>query len=150
MGTQPTATPAATETVKLDGRVEIPISDEVKRLIESGEILVFDDTPVQVGNENVGYRKLLAKTLAAMIALAGGQTDLSVGEDGNPERGKPSVASAFNYGFDLNAKRYVRQQWESKKAGPGKKVNRAVEDLMSLGYSQEEAETIAKARLPQA
>jgi Holliday junction resolvasome RuvABC DNA-binding subunit len=94
----------------------------------------------------VVYTQLIATDLDTMKALCGGPVDLVLNDDGSPKKGAPSVASAFNYGNDLNAKRTVRNFHESKTKGPEKSVNAAVKALMALGYTQAEAETVAKAR----
>jgi len=95
-------------------------------------------------DEYVVYTKLEATTGAAAATLLAGVVDLVIGDDGQPERGKPSVTSNFNYGADLNAKRAVRQMHESKVKGPERTVNATIANLIKLGFTKEQAEAMVK------
>lgn len=132
-------------------RVSIPMNETIQALIADGQILHNPDAVVKVGDVEVLFDELEAVTLEAAKALVGGVEDLvlDVAEDGTktPARGKPSVCREFNYGFGLNARRYVRQQYETQAAGPEKQINKGVAALMALGYSEEEAKTIAEAKV---
>lgn len=113
-----------------------------------GSILGDDNTVVKVGDEYIVYTQLFATNEKTMRLLCGGPVDLVLGEDGQPKKGEPSVASAFNYGNDLNAKRAVRQKHEAQTKGPERTINATVAGLMKLGWTKEEAEAAAKAKLP--
>ena len=133
-------------------RVAIPMNEAIQALIADGQILHNPDAVVKVGDVEVLFDELEAVTLEAATALVGGQVDLVLDVDEKtgektPARGKPSVVREFNYGYGLNARRYVRQQYETQAAGPEKQINKGVAALVALGYSQEEAETIAKAKV---
>lgn len=118
--------------------------------IADGSIRKQDNVLVKVGDEYVVYTQLTAMTGKASDALLGGILDLVLDEKGEPKSGEPSVTSNFNYGYDLNAKRAVRQLHEKKVKGPEKTVNSTIKGLMALGYSAAEAEALAKAKLPTA
>lgn len=151
--------------IKVDGKeMEVTVSarydaygvlpDEAKAAIAeqvaAGTVLVDENVLVKVGDEYVVYTQYTAKTVDAAAVLVGGAQDLVLDNKGEPKSGEPSVTSAFNYGNDLNAKRFVRQQHEKKVKGPEKTVNATIKNLMALGYSQAEAEALAKAKLPTA
>lgn len=119
----------------------------IQAAIVDGSILADPNTVVKVGDEYIVYTKLEAMTVAAALLLLAGAGDLAIGEDGQPKRGEPSVTSNFNYGFDLNAKRAVRQQHEQKVKGPERTIAATVAGLTKLGFSKEEAEAIAKSKL---
>lgn len=129
-----------------DKSVTFAVNDEVKALIESGDILVSEAT-VDVNGTEVKYNKMLARSLKGATALIGGDVDLNTEEKDGEEkaaRGKPSVCSAFNYGFDLTRKREVRQEYLKRLEGPEKGIKSGVKALMALGYTQAQAEAIAK------
>lgn len=134
----------------------IPFGDAVRAAIESGDILLSEGI-VKVGNVDVPYDKLTAVTLAGATALAGGQTDQvrDTNEDGSPktdEDGSPvfkrgtTVAGDFTYGFDLGRRAKVRQQYEAAAEGPQKQIDRAVADLVKLGFSEDDAKRIVASR----
>src|SRR5262245_56092154 len=104
-------------------RVAIPMTEAVRALIGEGRILHNPDAVVKVGDVEVLFDELEALDVEAALALVGGVGDLVMEDkDGEsvPARGKPSVCREFNYGFGLNARRFVRQQYESQAAGPEK------------------------------
>jgi hypothetical protein len=115
-----------------------------------GSVFGDENTVVKVGDEYIVYTQLFATNEATMRLLCGGPTDLVTNEDGSPKKGEPSVASAFNYGNDLNAKRSVRGKHEETTKGPSRTINATVAGLMKLGWTKEEAEAAAKAKLPTA
>ena len=131
---------------KVAARYEVHSLDDaaIVQGIADGSILADSNVVVKVGDEYVVYTKLEAVTLEAAKVLLAGVADLVIGDDGQPERGKPSVASNFNYGFDLNAKRNVRQAHESKVKGPERTVNAAIANLIKLGFTKDQAETMVK------
>jgi len=136
--------------IQVAARYEVqPTSEAVQALIDAGKILKNDNVLVKVGDEYVVYTQLTALTREAAVALLDGVEDMVL-EDGQPKQGAPSVLSNFAYGYDLNAKRAVRQLHEKKVKGPEKTVNSTIKGLMALGYSQAEAEALAKAKLPTA
>lgn len=135
--------------ITVAARYEVqPTSDLVSALIESGKILRNENVLVKVGDEYVVYTQLTALTIEAAEALQEGVVDMVLDDDGTPKQGAPSVLSNYVYGYDLNAKRAVRQLHEKKVKGPEKTVNSTIKGLMALGYSQAEAEALAKAKLP--
>jgi hypothetical protein len=137
--------------IQVAARYEVqPTSEAVQALIDSGKILKNENVLVKVGDEYVVYTQLTALTAEAAAALLDGVVDMVLDERGEPKQGAPSVLSNFVYGYDLNAKRAVRQLHEKKVKGPEKTVNSTIKGLMALGYSQAEAEALAKAKLPTA
>lgn len=122
------------------------IADEaIQAGLADGSITRADNTLVKVGDEYVVYTKLEARTGAACAALIPGHAvDLVLNDKGEPKSGEPSVTSAFNYGNDLNAKRYVRQLHEKKVKGPEKLENGTIKNLVALGMSQSDAEAFVK------
>lgn len=137
--------------VTLADRIEVhEPSEDVLALVGSGEILRDENVIVKIEDAYVVYTQFTARTLAGAKALVNGAEDLVLDEKGQPKRGEPSVTAAFNYGFDLDAKRAVRQSFEKKASGPAKDIKKAVGGLMALGYSEEDALALAKAKLPTA
>ena len=138
-------------------RVTFPITPEVQAFIDAEQIIVEDcDVDIGLGGKSeknkiiVTYNKLTALTLEAMIAMAEGVSDLVMEKDEKtgevkPARGKPSVTSYANYGYDLNRKRDVRQDYLSANEGPEKAIKQAVAALVRLGVPEEQALAIAKA-----
>lgn len=135
-----------TKQAKIAARYETWSLDDaaIIQAIADGAILADPNTVVKVGDEYVVYTKLEAMTVLAALVLLAGVGDLVIGEDGQPERGKPSVTSNFNYGADLNAKRAVRQLHESKVKGPERTVNATIANLVKLGFTKEQAEAMVK------
>lgn len=137
--------------ITVAARYEVqPSSEAVQAQIDAGKILRNENVLVKVGDEYVVYTQLTALTREAAVALLDGVEDMVLDDDGQPKQGAPSVLSNFVYGYDLNAKRAVRQLHEKKVKGPEKTVNSTIKGLMALGYSQAEAEALAKAKLPTA
>lgn len=137
--------------IQVAARYEVqPKSEAVQALIDAGKILRNNNVLVKVGDEYVVYTQLTALTAEAAAALLDGVVDMVLDDDGQPKQGASSVLSNFAYGYDLNAKRAVRQLHEKKVKGPEKTVNSTIKGLMALGYSQAEAEALAKAKLPTA
>ena len=130
-------------------RVNFPVNEAVRACIAEGSIIV-EDCDVDIEGIKVTYNKMTALTLAAMLALADGVADVVMEADEKtgetkPARGKPSVTSYANYGYDLNRKRDVRQDYLLSHEGPGKAINAAVKALVKLGVPEEQAIAIAKA-----
>ncbi len=133
-------------------KITLPIGDDVRAAIEAGDVLMTT-AEVKVGNVYVPYDKLTAVTVTGALALAGGKGDqepekddqgnTKKDEDGNPlfKRGS-TVAGEFTYGFDLSRRAKVRQQHEQAAEGPAKALDRAVADLIKLGFSEEDAKRI--------
>lgn len=143
--------PGKEKDVELADRIEVyELTEAIQALINSGKIVVDENVVVKIEKAYVVYTQLLATDLESMTALSGGPVELVRNPDGTAKRGEPSVASKFNYGNDLDAKREVRQKFEKRVAGPAKTVNKTVEGLVALGYTREEAEALAKAKLPTA
>lgn len=127
-------------------KVSLPIGDLVRAAIDKGDILL-DEAIVNVGNVEVPYDRFTAVNIAGATALVAGKTDLEFEEkDGEKtvKRGT-TLAGEFSYGFDLSRRAKVRQQYEQATEGPGKALDRAVADLMKIGYSEEDAKRIAAA-----
>ena len=142
-------TPETPATPAEKPRVTFSISEAVQAQIDAKSIIV-EDCDVDIDGVKVVYNKLTALTLEAMTAMADGVTDLVLEVDEKtketkPARGKPSVTSYANYGYDLNRKRDVRQDYLSSHEGPEKAIKVAVAALVKLGVPEEQAIAIAKA-----
>lgn len=130
-------------------RVVFPVSPEVQKFIDAGDILT-EDCAVDVNGVSVWYNKMTALTFDASVALDGGVIEPTVEIDETTKeksiaRGKPSLVGYANYGRDLNRKRDVRQDFLAKTAGPEKSINAGVKALIALGYSEEDAKAMVAA-----
>lgn len=143
--------------VALAARLDVyTLDDAILALIADGSILMDENVLVKIEEQYVVYTQLLAVNMAGMQALVPeGRVDLVLDDKGQPKRSTKdepvaSVAQKFNYGNDLDAKREVRQAFEKANAGPEKDIKGAIKFLIKLGHSPEEAEALAKAKLPTA
>lgn len=127
-------------------KVVLPFGDSVRTAIDAGDVLL-DEGIVNVGNVEVPYDRLTAVTLAGARAMVADKVDLEFEEkDGEKtvKRGT-TLCGEFTYGFDLSRRAKVRQQYEQAAEGPAKALDRAVADLMKIGYSEDDAKRIAAA-----
>jgi len=134
--------------VKISARIEVyPLANpEWQELIRDHQILVNENVVVKIGDVYCVYTQLKAVTLEAMTLMSENRVSLALDENGEPATKQPSVASKWNYGNDLDAKREVRQEWEKSAAGPAKKIDKGIAALVDAGYTEEEAREIVMAR----
>lgn len=124
---------------------------KILEAIEKGKILAWEDTVSKIETKYVVYTKLEAVDLESMKLLAGGDVDLELELNEKTEKieskfKQKTVASLFNAGLDMDAKRRVRMTWDLNNQDPAKIIDRTIKALVASGYTQDEAKELAMGR----
>lgn len=139
-------------------------AEQIAAAIEAGDIANVGSTDVTIKvdasktgkDEVLPYEKLVALTLDGMVLLAGGKVEPATeapteGKDERTDAQKQKGAcDHFNYGLDLDVKRYLRRILSNEIEGPAKIIAQTAQKLVDAGLFDSLDEAVADVKAKRA